>query len=648
MTTESPWLFPLTVVELVFGSPLPSSSHTPPSNPGEPDDDPLPPSDLDWSRHSRKPTISSLYPFHSPRFNRDDLLLAFSSRNINDATNWIGLSPGKSQTSSPVPSRPSYLRMGSFHRNKSNHWMDIKGKGFLYEDDDEPINLTDQDTSHYSIQRNKMLRSFFRKCHHNGAWRTALPLTTWGIGSRLGHVHQDTIELMEGIMLIDIDTRRPLKFARKAESPEGDEVTIEIKYEMLFKHCSTCGEPPWRLYTGQVPEVRSQYQPVKKEPQKKAQITSSSLSYSDHKSRHFNDSRYGHSERSYDPEFASSRDESRGHADRIIRRRSDLSRSSRYGGSVTGTRDVVSYGQTSAPISNDSRIHERKSSERKSTWEAQATRRLASTIVTPSRIDHDIDENVTKCFKGSPRSLTFSTLSAKELMPVDGDDLIIDALNDMDIAEQQDGGMMDCEVQNDDLMGLELVGMEDKAVQDVTHKSQKTAVKASKGSKYGSKPSAPLGIQNKKIEILLRGSPHKSRKALSEWRKQHNVNSSRLVEELKEKVEDGSWTPTAQFSGCRWVWIDSMGKAQLMGTRNHILHESPLHSEVEALQWAMENMLQHSTCQSFRTYCKELIAMIKEPCAWPSFATELERIETLQICFPDFRSPMFHAHKIRF
>ena len=100
---------------------------------------------------------------------------------------------------------------------------------------------------------------------------------------------------------------------------------------------------------------------------------------------------------------------------------------------------------------------------------------------------------------------------------------------------------------------------------------------------------------------------------------------------------DGSWTPTAQFSGCRWVWLDSMGNAQFMGTRNHILHESPLHSEVQALRWAMENMLQHSTCQSFRTYCKELIAMIKEPRAWPSFATELERIETLQICFPDFK-----------
>nr|VDD42388.1 unnamed protein product [Brassica oleracea] len=35
----------------------------------------------------------------------------------------------------------------------------------------------------------------------------------------------------------------------------------------------------------------------------------------------------------------------------------------------------------------------------------------------------------------------------------------------------------------------------------------------------------------------------------------------------------------------------------------------------------MESMLQYSTCQSFGTDCKDLIAMIKGPHAWPSFAT---------------------------
>nr|VDD59775.1 unnamed protein product [Brassica oleracea] len=74
-----------------------------------------------------------------------------------------------------------------------------------------------------------------------------------------------------------------------------------------------------------------------------------------------------------------------------------------------------------------------------------------------------------------------------------------------------------------------------------------------------------------------------------------------------------------------------------MWTQNQIRRETALHSEVEVLRWAMECMLQYSTCQSFGTDCKDLIAMINEPHAWPRFTTELERIETLKICFPDFK-----------
>ena len=55
---------------------------------------------------------------------------------------------------------------------------------------------------------------------------------------------------------------------------------------------------------------------------------------------------------------------------------------------------------------------------------------------------------------------------------------------------------------------------------------------------------------------------------------------------------DGSWKSTAQFSGYGWVWLDSLGKVQLMGKQNHIRRESALHSEMEALRCAMENMLQ--------------------------------------------------------
>lgn len=51
--------------------------------------------------------------------------------------------------------------------------------------------------------------------------------------------------------------------------------------------------------------------------------------------------------------------------------------------------------------------------------------------------------------------------------------------------------------------------------------------------------------------------------------------------------------------------------------------------KVEALRWAMESMLQHSTCQKFETDYKDLIAMIKKSYIWPSFATKLEKIEIL-------------------
>uniref|UniRef100_A0A0D3AMS7 DUF4283 domain-containing protein n=1 Tax=Brassica oleracea var. oleracea TaxID=109376 RepID=A0A0D3AMS7_BRAOL len=211
-----------------------------------------------------------------------------------------------------------YSRMGSFQRNKSSHWIDIKGKGIMYDEDDEPIKLTDQDTpqnitefqlsligkilnpkkqnvekllqkmpSQWGMEdritandlgNGKFLLNFtteddlnsvlrkgpfhFNFCmfvlvrwepivHDDYPWiipfwtrLIGVPLHLWTvnnlkeIGARLGHVHQDQIELMEGRMLIDIDTRRPLKFARKAESPEGDE-KIHSGYEVRV------WEDPW-------------------------------------------------------------------------------------------------------------------------------------------------------------------------------------------------------------------------------------------------------------------------------------------------------------------------------------------------------------------------------------------------------------------
>ena len=96
---------------------------------------------------------------------------------------------------------------------------------------------------------------------------------------------------------------------------------------------------------------------------------------------------------------------------------------------------------------------------------------------------------------------------------------------------------------------------------------------------------------------------------------------------------DGSDTFTNQFSGIGWVWKDIMAKIQLMGTHNIRRHEMALQSELEALRWAMESMLQHSDYRRFVTDCKDPIAMVKDPQAWPNFSTELEVFQILKLCF---------------
>uniref|UniRef100_A0A0D3D612 Reverse transcriptase zinc-binding domain-containing protein n=1 Tax=Brassica oleracea var. oleracea TaxID=109376 RepID=A0A0D3D612_BRAOL len=86
---------------------------------------------------------------------------------------------------------------------------------------------------------------------------------------------------------------------------------------------------------------------------------------------------------------------------------------------------------------------------------------------------------------------------------------------------------------------------------------------------------------------------------------------------------------------------DTLGKIQLMGSRNLRRRKTTLHSELEALQWAMESMIQHSTCQRFGTDCKDLIAMIEQPQAWSNYSTELEIIQTLRLYFSDSKISYF-------
>ncbi|RID79693.1 hypothetical protein BRARA_A02408 [Brassica rapa] len=215
---------------------------------------------------------------------------------------------------------------------------DVKGKGICYDNDDEPIQLTDQDDSHTirdyrlsligkilnpkkqlvekliqtmpaqwemqdkitanDLGNGKFLLNFATEedllsvlrqgpfhyifcmfvlvgwetvVHDDYPWFipfwveiTGIPLHLWtiknlrNIGNKLGLV--DTIELEGGRMLIDVDTRKPLTFIRKIASPEGDEVSIQIHYEKLFKNCKTCGMVTHELayFPTKEPTLRSQ------------------------------------------------------------------------------------------------------------------------------------------------------------------------------------------------------------------------------------------------------------------------------------------------------------------------------------------------------------------------------------------------------
>lgn len=100
---------------------------------------------------------------------------------------------------------------------------------------------------------------------------------------------------------------------------------------------------------------------------------------------------------------------------------------------------------------------------------------------------------------------------------------------------------------------------------------------------------------------------------------------------------DGSWSSTFQFSGCGWIQEDTSRNNQLIGKQNSKRRKSVLYSVLEALTWAMENMLNVSTYHNFVTDCMDMINMIRKPEGGPNFSTELKEIRTLQLRFQDFK-----------
>ncbi|KAJ4894644.1 hypothetical protein Rs2_21438 [Raphanus sativus] len=369
------------------------------------------------------------------------------------------------------------------------------------------------------------------------------PLHLWtdanlrNIGGRIGNV--DTVELTEGRMLIEVDSRRPLRFSRKVEY-EGDEVTIDIKYDLLFKHCTTCGMlsheesycPLLNVRTRiQLPErqdVFSRVQiPYDQTSRHDSRISSQAPSQShqalmlnraqqQHRSdiyqapRGSNTSDHNDSNRYQSRAYDSSTRGGR-HADRIIRKNDRYSRSNRYGGPYDrpklqewkaksprkethvdnrgayagtarekrvptkelgeirrheddeGTRESMARNKHEIipyePVSRSTSLSLRDDSKGKRV-EATSAKKLASKIVTPSREQHKEinvtvrNKNVTAVFLSPLRSMS----------SLNEDDQVIGALSGMELTDPQCEAMLEDEVYDDDLLGMDLMEMESNQV----------------------------------------------------------------------------------------------------------------------------------------------------------------------------------------
>ncbi|KAG7564174.1 Ribonuclease H domain [Arabidopsis suecica] len=92
---------------------------------------------------------------------------------------------------------------------------------------------------------------------------------------------------------------------------------------------------------------------------------------------------------------------------------------------------------------------------------------------------------------------------------------------------------------------------------------------------------------------------------------------------------DGSWKESDKFSGTGWFCTSSNGEPPTMGAANLRRSLSPLHTEVEALLWAMKCMIGADNQEvAFFTDCSDLVKMVSSPTEWPAFSVYLEEFQS--------------------
>jgi len=100
---------------------------------------------------------------------------------------------------------------------------------------------------------------------------------------------------------------------------------------------------------------------------------------------------------------------------------------------------------------------------------------------------------------------------------------------------------------------------------------------------------------------------------------------------------DRSWKASDQFSGTGWFCLSSLGESPTMGATNVRRSLSPLHTEVEALLWAMKciNGADNQDV-AFFTDCSDLVKMVSSPTEWPTFSVYLEELQNNREEFTNF------------
>ncbi|KAG7543957.1 Reverse transcriptase domain [Arabidopsis thaliana x Arabidopsis arenosa] len=105
---------------------------------------------------------------------------------------------------------------------------------------------------------------------------------------------------------------------------------------------------------------------------------------------------------------------------------------------------------------------------------------------------------------------------------------------------------------------------------------------------------------------------------------------------ISECQIDASWHSEDTLSGHGWVLVDQDHILQL-GLKSSRRSLSPLHAEIDSLLWAMDCLISLGiTSGAFASDCSDLISILDNQEAWPTFAAEMASFRSLVCFFPSF------------